>query len=64
MSFKKSQMDLIKALENLYEVGGHLEKGRVCDCLDKLHNQVFALSYEDVYKRSQSLMKRCKKSRS
>ncbi len=61
MSFKKAQMDAIKALENLYKEGGYLEKKKVCDCLDELHNEVFALSYEDVYKRSQSLLKKCKR---
>ena len=61
MSFEKAQKDAIKALENLYEAGGYMEKKQVCECLDKLHNKVFALSYEDVYKRSQDLRKKCKK---
>ena len=54
-------MDAIKALENLYEEGGYMEKGQVCKAVKALHNKVFALSYEDVYKRSQALLKRCKK---
>jgi len=60
-AFKKAQMDVIKALENLYEEGGHMEKAQVCKAVKALHPKVFALSYEDVYKRSQSLLKRCKK---
>ncbi len=54
-------MDTIKALENLYEEGGYMEKAQVCEAVNALHNKVFALSYEDVYKRSQALLKRCKK---
>jgi len=54
-------MDTIKALENLYKEGGYLEKSKVCEAVNALHNQVFAVSYEDVYKRSKSLLKRCKK---
>jgi len=61
MSFKKAQMDTIKALENLYEEGGYMEKVQVCEAVNALHNKVFALSYEDVYKRSQVLLKKCKK---
>jgi len=61
ISFEKAQRDLIEALEVLYEVGGYMEKKQVCECVKKLHNKVFALSYEDVYKRSQALQKKCKK---
>ncbi|GAG60107.1 unnamed protein product [marine sediment metagenome] len=63
MSFKKAQMDTIKALENLYKEGGYMEKAQVCEAVDALHNKVFSLSYEDVYKRSNALLKKCKKLR-
>jgi len=61
VSLEKAQRDTIKALEKLYEIGGYMEKKQVCECVKKLHNKVFALSYEDVYKRSQALQKKCKK---
>lgn len=61
MSFKKAQMDTVKALENLYREGGHMEKAQVCKAVKALHNKVFALSYKDVNERSQSLLKKCKR---
>ena len=60
-AFKKAQMDTIKALENLYEEGGYLEKSKVCEAVNALHSKVFALSYEDVYRRSKALLKRGEK---
>ncbi len=63
MSFKKAQMDTIKALDNLFEEGGYMEKTQVCEAVNALHNKVFSLSYEDVYKRSNALIKKCKKLR-
>jgi len=54
-------MDTIKGLEDLYKTGGHMEKAQVCEAVKALHNKVFALSYEDVYRRSNALLKRCKK---
>ncbi len=61
MAFEKAQRDAVKALDNLYEAGGYMEKKQVCKAVNALHNKVFALSYEDVYKRSQALLKKCKK---
>ena len=61
MSFEKAQRDAVKALDDLFEAGGYMEKKQVCKAVNALHNKVFSLSYEDVYKRSQALLKKCKK---
>jgi len=61
MAFEKAQRDAVKALDDLFEAGGYMEKKQVCKAVDALHNKVFSLSYEDVYKRSQALRKKCKK---
>ena len=61
VSFEESQRKAVKALDDLFEAGGYMEKKQVCECVKKLHNKVFALSYEDVYKKSQALQKKCKR---
>ncbi len=61
MSFEQAQRNAVKALDDLFEAGGYMEKKQVCKAVDALHNKVFSLSYEDVYKRSQALRKKCKK---
>ncbi len=53
-------MDAIKALDKLFEAGGYMEKAQVCKAVNALHNKVFSLSYEDVYRRSNALREKCK----
>ena len=57
---EKAQMDTIGALSNLFKVGGHVEKVQVCKAVDALHDEVFSVSYEGVYTRSEALREKCK----
>ncbi len=53
-------MEVVAALENLFEAGGFVEKTCVCKAVDALHDEVLSVTYEGVHRRSEALREKCK----